>query len=95
MRPEKVLKKLAVTDKITLVLEHVKGGKNGKIRVSATPWEDARVVVDGEVLEVRALDGQLRISVKERHYDDGDPEPVPFEYNPYEADLGPMPGADA
>jgi hypothetical protein len=63
MTVEKVLKKLAVTDKITVVLEYVKGERNGKIRVSATPWEDARVVLEGEVREVRALNGQPRISL--------------------------------
>jgi hypothetical protein len=43
------------TVKVTLVLE---GIGDGKIRCSASPWADAKVILDGQVLEVRAQQEQ-------------------------------------
>ena len=51
---EKVIEKLAITDRITLVCETL---KDGKIRVNSSPWADAEVILKSEVLEVRNLDG--------------------------------------
>jgi hypothetical protein len=71
MRVDKVLEKLAKTDKVTVSLEAL---PDGKIRANTSAWGDA-------MLEVRAIDGQLRLARKERFHDDGD---LPVEaYDPY------------
>jgi hypothetical protein len=44
------LEKLAVTDKTTLAIEKAPAGK---IRVTSSAWPDERVILKGQVLEVR------------------------------------------
>jgi hypothetical protein len=83
MTAQTVVRKLAVTDKITVVLEHIKGERYGKIRVSSTSWDEPRVVLEDQTLDARSVNGQLRIAVKERVHDEGDPVPVPSDYEPY------------
>ena len=78
MRVDKVLEKLAKTDKVTVSLEAL---PDGKIRANTSAWGDAKVLLRTEVLEVRVVDGQLRLARKERFHDDGD---LPVEpYDPY------------
>jgi hypothetical protein len=50
------------TVKVTLVLE---GIGDGKIRCSASPWADAKVILDGQVLEVRAQQEQAAMGAAE------------------------------
>jgi hypothetical protein len=81
MRPdkqEKVLERLAVTDKTTLAIEKV---PEGKIRVTSSLWADEKVILKGQVLEVRNVDGRLHVARKERHFDEWDPYVPP--YDPY------------
>src|SRR5437588_8208931 len=53
----------------------------GKIRANTSASGDAKVLLRNEVLEVRVIDGQLRLARKERFHDDGD---LPVEpYDPY------------
>jgi hypothetical protein len=52
MRPEtleKVLEKLATTDKATIVVEKA---PEGKIRVTSGSWDGEKVILKGQVLEV-------------------------------------------
>jgi hypothetical protein len=66
---EKVLERMAVTDKSTLVYEKA---PEGKIRVTSSAWADERVILKGQVLEARNVDGRLHVARKERHHDDWD-----------------------
>ena len=61
MRLHKVLEKLAQTDKVTVSLEAL---PDGKIRANTSAWSDAKVLLRNAVLEVRTLDGQLRLARK-------------------------------
>ena len=47
---------LAVSDKCTLVLEKL---ADGKIRVTSTSLVEDKVILAGQVLEVRSFDGRL------------------------------------
>ena len=47
---------LLKTEKVTLVLE---GIGDGKIRCNASSWEDAKVILEGQALGVRAEGKQL------------------------------------
>lgn len=76
--PRVIRKLAAVTERITLALDKL---PEGKIRVSASCWEDARVVMRVQVLEIRNIDGQIRVAVKDRLYDTGDLPMAP--YDPY------------
>jgi len=63
MRVDKVLEKLAKTDKVTVSLEAL---PDGKIRANTRASGDAKVLLRNEVLEVQVIDGQLRLACKER-----------------------------
>jgi hypothetical protein len=68
MRTEPPLK----TDKATFAVEAL---PEGKIGVRTAACEDARVILKGQVLELRNMDGQIRIARKAREYDHRDPDP--------------------
>jgi hypothetical protein len=76
--PEKVLEKLATSDRITIVVERQ---PEGKMRVTSTSWDGERVLMRDQVLEVRnaTADGRLRIARKVKHHDDWDPPIVPYD----------------
>ena len=57
----------------------------GKIRVTSLLWEAPKVILKGEVLEVRNVDGRLHIARKEHHHDEWDPPVEP--YDPCEPDM--------
>jgi hypothetical protein len=66
------------TDKATLAVEAL---SDDKIRVRTSSWEDARVILKDQVLELRNMEGQIRIARKTREPDDHDvPTPI---YDPY------------
>jgi hypothetical protein len=64
---EKVLEKLGTTESTTLALSRE---TDGKIRVTSLLWEAPKVILRGEVLEARNVDGRLHIARKPRHHDD-------------------------
>ena len=64
--PSEILLK---TEKHTLVLE---GLGDGKIRVNASGWDDAKVLLPDEVLEVRANGKQPHVLRKPRRPDEVD-----------------------
>ena len=78
MRVDKVLEKLAKADNVMVSLEAL---PEGKIRANTSAWGDAKVLLRDEVLEVRVIDGQLRLACKERSTTTGDPPVEP--YDPY------------
>jgi hypothetical protein len=53
---EKVIGKLATTEKTTLAIAREVGGK---IRVTSGSWDGEKVILKDEVLEVRNVDGRL------------------------------------
>jgi hypothetical protein len=65
---EKVLEKLATTEKSTLVVARE---VDGKMRVTSGSWEGEKVFFKDEVLEVRNVDGRLHVARKPRHHDNG------------------------
>jgi hypothetical protein len=75
---EKVLEKLATSEKTTLVVARE---LNGKMRITSGSWEGEKVYSKGEVLEVRNVDGRLHVARKARHHDEWDPPIAP--YDPY------------
>jgi len=75
---EKVLERLGTTDGVTLAIRRE---TDGKMRVTSTLWEDAKVFKRDEVLEVRNVEGRLHIARKGRHPDEWDPPIEP--YDPY------------
>jgi hypothetical protein len=50
---ERVLEKLGTTESTTLNFRHEEGGK---IRVTSLLWETPKVILPGEVLEIRNVD---------------------------------------
>jgi hypothetical protein len=72
MTPEKhqrVLERMGVSDGLTTSVRREEGGK---IRVTSSAWEDAKVIGKHEVLEVRNVDGRLHVARKERRPDEWD-----------------------
>jgi hypothetical protein len=72
---EKVLQKLATSEKTTLVCE---GAPEGKIRVASGSWDGEKVLLKDQVLEVRNVDGRLHVARKERVHDEWNPPYVPY-----------------
>ncbi len=75
---EKVLEKLATTEKTTIAIAREVGGK---IRVTSGAWDNEKVILKDEVLEVRNVDGRLHVARKARKPDEWDPPIAP--YDPY------------
>jgi hypothetical protein len=76
---EKVIEKLATTEKTTLAIAREEGGK---IRVvTSGSWDGEKVILKGQVLEVRNVDGRLYVARKARKPDEWDP-PI-AAYDPY------------
>jgi hypothetical protein len=67
---EKVLEKLATTEKTTIVVARE---LDGKMRVTSGSWEGEKVFARGEVLEARNVDGRLHVARKPRQHDGWDP----------------------
>jgi hypothetical protein len=81
--PEKVLERLATSDKTTIVIERQ---PDGKMRVASCSWDGEKVFLKDQVLEVRHAvpDARLHVARKTEHHDDWDP-PIPV-YDPYGPD---------
>jgi hypothetical protein len=75
---EKVLEKLTVSEKTSLILAREVGGK---IRVTSGSWEGEKIILKDQVLEIRNVDGRLYIARKAKKPDEWDP-PIPA-YDPY------------
>jgi hypothetical protein len=67
---DRVLERLATSDKITIVIERQ---PDGKMRVTSGSWDHERVLFPTETLEVRCVDGRLHVSRKVRKPDEWDP----------------------
>jgi hypothetical protein len=75
---EKVLEKLATTEKTTIAIAREVGGI---VRVTSGSWDGEKVILKDEVLEVRNVDGRLYVARKARKPDEWDPPIEP--YDPY------------
>jgi hypothetical protein len=64
---------LLKTEKVTLVLE---GTAGGKIRCSASSWEDAKIILEGQALGVPAEGEQLRFRCTARAGDPVEERPL-------------------
>jgi hypothetical protein len=85
--PLLTLETLLVTEKATLSFERAEGGK---IRVKSKSWDDAKVILPDQVLEVRNFDGRLRFARKGRDPDQGDQPKKAFDpMDFYGSDNGP------
>lgn len=86
---------LALSKKLTVVFEAIEGDK---IKATASPWPDGKVILKGEVFEVRTVWGGLRFARKERFHDEKDPPVAPYDpYGPGEEVIevdqsAPLPG---
>jgi hypothetical protein len=56
---EKVLEKLATSDKVTIVIERL---TDGKMQATSSSWDGEKVILRDQVLGVRKVDGRLRIA---------------------------------
>jgi hypothetical protein len=56
---EKVLERLATTEKSTLVIERA---PEGKVRVTSGSWDGEKVILKDQVLEIRNVEGRLRVA---------------------------------
>jgi hypothetical protein len=63
----KVIDKLRKTDAIALVFATLPGGK---IRVTSQLWTDGATILSDQVLEVRSVQGTIRIARKIRERDE-------------------------
>jgi hypothetical protein len=70
---EKVLEKLATSEKTTIVFARE---QDGKMRVTSGSWDGEKVIQKGEVLEVRNVDGRLHVARKVRKPDEWDPPTI-------------------
>jgi hypothetical protein len=75
---EKVLERLGTTESTTIAVSRE---TNGKIRLTSQLWPEPKVILKGEVLEVRNVDGRLQVARKRMHHDDWNPALEP--YDPY------------
>jgi hypothetical protein len=75
---EKVLERLATTEKSTIVIAR---DPDGKMRVTSGSWDGEKVFFRDQVLEVRNVEGRIHLARKERRHDEWDP-PIPV-YDPY------------
>jgi hypothetical protein len=57
----------------------------GKICVTSGSWEGEKVILKGQVLEIRNVEGRLHVARKERRPAEWDPPIAPFDpYGPGE-----------
>ena len=77
---EKVLERLATSDKTTIVIEKQ---PDGKMRVTSGSWDGEKVFLKDRVLEVEHAvpDARLHVARKTKAPDEWDP-PLPV-YDPY------------
>jgi hypothetical protein len=68
--PEKVLERLATSEKTTLVIAR---DHDGKMRVTSGSWDGEKVILRDQVLEVRNVDGRLHVARKAKKADEWDP----------------------
>ena len=68
-RLDRVIEKLATSDKVTLTAERL---LEGKMRVTSNSFADEKVLAPDHVLEVRNVSGRLHVARKERHPDEWD-----------------------
>ena len=73
---EKVLEKLATSDKATIVIERQ---PDGKMRVTSGSWDGEKVFFPDQVLEVRNVEGRLHVARKPRRHDEWDPYVPPYD----------------
>ena len=72
-----VLNILAHTEDTTLVLSLL---TDGKFAVRSKSWDENAVILPDQVLEVRMIEGRLRVAPKEKHPDAGNPFLTPAPY---------------
>ena len=86
---EKVLERLATSEKLTIVVARE---IDGKMRVTSGSWEGEKVFYKDQVLEVRNVDGRLHLARKVRNPNEWDPPIEP--YDPYGPGTGVSADAD-
>jgi hypothetical protein len=76
MNREKVLPRLATTEKTTTFFEIQ---PDRKIRVTSRCWDGKKVFLKHQVLEPPNVEGRLHVSRKERRHDEWDPPVKPYD----------------
>ena len=73
-RMDRVIEKLAASDRVTLTVERL---PEGKMRVTSGSWDNEKVLSPGQVLDqvpdVPNVDNRLHIAPKPRKPDESDP----------------------
>ena len=70
------MERLAISDKATIVIERQ---TDGKMRVTSGSWDEEKVILRDQVLEVRNVDDRLHIARKPREHDEWDPFIPPYD----------------
>jgi hypothetical protein len=73
-----MLERLATSDKVTIVVERP---LNGNMRITSGSWDNEKVILPNEVVEVRNVNGRLHVARKPRRHDEWGPYIPP--YDPY------------
>jgi len=75
-----ILETLCFADGTQIVLTKL---TDGKFEVTSNSWDKGKVILPDQILEIRLVDGRIRIARKEKRRDMGDlqqrPEPTPAE----------------
>jgi hypothetical protein len=77
---EKVLERLATSDKTTIVIEKQ---PDGKMRVTSVSWDGEKVFVKDQVLKVRHANADARLHVARKTKAPDDWGPLYESYDPY------------
>ncbi len=72
-KPEPVLDVMALTEDTVIVIGRL---PDGKFKVTSKSWDEEKVVLPDQVLELRSLGGRIRVARKARHPDAGDVPPA-------------------
>jgi hypothetical protein len=57
---------------------------DGKIRATSTPWDEPKVILRGEALEARWLDGVIQVVRKALEHDEANPVFEPYDRYGYD-----------
>ena len=64
-----VIDTLAFTDDTAIVVSKL---PDGKFKAASKSWDEAKVILPDQVLEIRMIEGRIRVARKEKRRDTGD-----------------------
>lgn len=86
---EPVLEVLAIADDTQVVVTKL---PDGKFKATSKSWDEGKVILPDQVIEIRMVGGRLRVARKVKHQDEGD-RPAIFAPAPVEGEIEEFLGA--